>query len=531
MHGEMGEGGIEDLAADIVEKDVDAIRAGFAQAGGDVLSLVVDGRVEARRLRQPAALVGAAGDADRAAALDLRDLADEGAGGAGSTRDHHRLAGLGTPDVEQAEIGRGAVQEDAQRAFQRKAGRELGEPVGTFGPGADIFLPGEDAGDDVADPIAWMAGGVDAAGGDGADGCAQPDRGKVGVAADPAALGRVAGEHGDADHDLAVGRFLDRTFDEAEVLILDLTARPPLEKPAPVSTFVHVQPLHASIRWRGGLDRPGTERLVASTQAEASMADTSTTQSGRAVAVLWENIKTIVYALLIAFAVRTFVFEPFSIPSGSMIPTLLVGDYVFTTKFSYGYSRYSFPFSPPLFSGRIFFHMPHRGDVAVFRQTKDTSTDYIKRVVGLPGDTIQMRDGQLYLDGQLVPREDMGDYEAVDERGDILQGRRYLEFLPTRSGRTVKHQILKFTSDGWANNTPVYTVPAGDFFAMGDDRDDSEDSRFQGPDPGDLGYVPMENLVGKAQFIFFSIDARYPFWEFWEWPFEIRWSRLFTPIH
>jgi signal peptidase I len=260
------------------------------------------------------------------------------------------------------------------------------------------------------------------------------------------------------------------------------------------------------------------------------MAETRTTQGGRAVAVLWENIKTVVYALLIAFAVRTFVFEPFNIPSGSMIPTLLVGDYVFTTKYSYGYSRFSFPFSPPLFPGRIFFRMPHRGDVAVFRETKDTSTDYIKRIVGLPGDTVQMRGGQLYLNGQLVPREDLGDYEAVDERGMELQGRRYREFLPTRDGRIVKHQILKETSEGPQNDTPVYTVPPGDFFAMGDNRDDSADSRFQGPDPDDLGYVPMVNLVGHAQFLFLSIDARYPIWEIWEWPFEVRWGRLFTPI-
>ncbi len=260
------------------------------------------------------------------------------------------------------------------------------------------------------------------------------------------------------------------------------------------------------------------------------MADTRTTQGGHAAAVLWENVKTIVYALLIAFAVRTFVFEPFNIPSGSMIPTLLVGDYVFTTKYSYGYSRFSFPFAPPLFSGRLFFHAPHRGDVAVFRETKDTSTDYIKRVVGLPGDTIQMREGQLYLNGQLVPRDDLGDYEAVDEHGVQLEGRRYRELLPRRDGRTVRHQILKETSEGPQNDTPVYTVPPGDFFAMGDNRDDSADSRFQGPDPDDLGYVPMENLVGHAQFIFLSIDARYPIWEFWEWPFEIRWNRLFTPI-
>ena len=266
------------------------------------------------------------------------------------------------------------------------------------------------------------------------------------------------------------------------------------------------------------------------------MADTRTTDRSRSTSTgqqngLWENVKTIVYALLIAVGVRTFLFEPFNIPSGSMIPTLLVGDYVFTAKYSYGYSRFSFPFAPDLFSGRLFFSMPHRGDVAVFRETKDTTVDYIKRIVGLPGDHIQMREGQLYLDGTLVPRDDKGDYQATDEHAAVLQGRRYLEHLPsTPDGRVVNHQILKFNSDDWANNTPEYVVPPGDFFAMGDNRDDSADSRFQGPGPEDLGYVPLENLVGHAKIIFFSVDARYPLWEVWEWPFEVRWSRLFTIV-
>ncbi len=254
------------------------------------------------------------------------------------------------------------------------------------------------------------------------------------------------------------------------------------------------------------------------------MADTRTTERGRITTGLWENVKTIVYALLIAVGVRTFLFEPFNIPSGSMIPTLLVGDYVFTAKYSYGYSRFSFPFAPDLFSGRIFFHMPKRGDVAVFRETQDTSIDYIKRIVGLPGDHIQMREGQLYLNGTLVPRDDVGDYVAIDENDRHMDGRRYLEHLPTRGG-VVTHQILKFDSDSWWNNTQEYVVPPGDFFAMGDDRDDSADSRFP-----DLGYVPLENLVGHAKIIFFSVDERYPLWEFWEWPFEVRWGRLLTVV-
>src|ERR1700761_7454836 len=164
-----------------------------------------------------------------------------------------------------------------------------------------------------------------------------------------------------------------------------------------------------------------------------------------------ENFKTIIYAGLIAVGVRTVAFEPFNIPSGSMIPTLLVGDYVFVAKYSYGYSRYSLPFSPPLFSGRIFGSLPHRGDVAVFKYPRDNSTDYIKRIVGLPGDRIQVRQGQLYINGQLCPRTPEGDYSADDD-GVRMVLRRYLETLPNG----VKHYIVKATDEGDVNNTQEY---------------------------------------------------------------------------
>src|SRR5271154_7013088 len=153
-----------------------------------------------------------------------------------------------------------------------------------------------------------------------------------------------------------------------------------------------------------------------------------------------ENVKTIIYAGLIAVAIRTVAYEPFNIPSGSMIPTLLVGDYLFVSKFSYGYSRYSLPFSPPLFSGRIFGRLPERGDVAVFKYPRDNTTDYIKRIVGLPGDRIQVKQGQLYINGNLCPREPAGDYVADDD-GIHMVLRRYLETLPDG----VKHYILKAT--------------------------------------------------------------------------------------
>ncbi len=232
-----------------------------------------------------------------------------------------------------------------------------------------------------------------------------------------------------------------------------------------------------------------------------------------------DNVKTIVYAVVIAVIIRTFLFEPFNIPSGSMIPTLLVGDYLFVAKYSYGFSHFSFPFSPDWFSGRIFGSVPHRGDVVVFRYPPDPSEDYIKRVIGLPGDHVQVREGQLYINGQLVPREPAGDY-VTDEDGIHMVLRRYKEDLPGG----VAHYLLKATDQGDMNNTNEYVVPTGELMVLGDNRDNSADSRF-------WGYVPMENLVGKAEVIFFSIDARDPWWEFWLWPFEIRWGRIGMVIH
>ena len=238
-----------------------------------------------------------------------------------------------------------------------------------------------------------------------------------------------------------------------------------------------------------------------------------------------ENIKTLLFAGLIAIGIRTVAYEPFNIPSGSMIPTLLVGDYLFVSKFSYGYSRYSLPFSPPLFSGRIFGRLPNRGDVAVFKLPRDNSTDYIKRIVGLPGDHMQMRGGQLFINGLMLPRQPAGEFIAEGE-GMRMQLRRYIETLPNG----VKHPILKASDDQPLDNTPDYLVPAGNVFAMGDNRDNSLDSRVPAAQSG-VGFVPVENLVGRAEFIFFSIDARYPWWQFWQWPLEIRWSRLFSGVN
>ncbi len=234
-----------------------------------------------------------------------------------------------------------------------------------------------------------------------------------------------------------------------------------------------------------------------------------------------ETIKTVVYAMLIAIIIRTVAFEPFNIPSGSMIPTLLVGDYLFVSKYSYGYSRYSLPMSPPLFTGRIFGSVPARGDVAVFKLPRDTSIDYIKRIIGLPGDRIQMKGGQLFINGQQVERTPDGEYVA-DGDGPRMLLKRYIETLP--GGK--QHPILKASDDQALDNTQEYHVPEGYVFAMGDNRDNSQDSRVLNA----VGYIPLENLVGRAEFLFFSVDATAPWWEVWEWPFEIRWSRLFTTV-
>lgn len=236
-----------------------------------------------------------------------------------------------------------------------------------------------------------------------------------------------------------------------------------------------------------------------------------------------ETIKTIVYAILIALFIRTFFYEPFSIPSASMVPTLLVGDYLFVSKFSYGYSRYSLPFGLPLFSGRVFFRPPHRGDVAVFKLPRDPSIDFIKRIIGLPGDRIQMKDGILNINGQPVKREQLGPY-FYDENGRTSTYIHYIETLPNG----YQHDIIEIGDDQPLDNTAVFTVPPNTYFMMGDNRDNSADSRD--PDSG-VGYVPAANIVGHAEFIFFSTNGYAHWWEVWKWPFTVRYTRLFSGIH
>jgi signal peptidase I len=231
-----------------------------------------------------------------------------------------------------------------------------------------------------------------------------------------------------------------------------------------------------------------------------------------------ETARVIVHALLIALVIRTLLFQPFNIPSGSMQNTLLIGDYLFVSKFSYGYTHYSLPFSPPLFSGRIWSAEPQRGDVVVFRFPKDDSIDYIKRVIGLPGDRIQVRDEQLYINDDPVKRERIEDGET-DEFGRTIPVKRWRETLPNG----VTYVTLETPGRPNLANTKIFEVPPGHYFMMGDNRDNSSDSR------ADVGFVPFENLIGRAQVIFFSIQGEHA-WAIWTWPWSVRWGRLLTLV-
>jgi signal peptidase I len=243
------------------------------------------------------------------------------------------------------------------------------------------------------------------------------------------------------------------------------------------------------------------------------------TKSQRKESALVETVRTVVQALLIALVIRTLLFQPFNIPSGSMMGTLLVGDYLFVSQYSYGYSRYSLPLAPRLFSGRILAAEPERGDVVVFRLPTDDSSDFIKRVIGLPGDRIRMIDGRLHINGKPVRRERVADFIDPDTGKPV---RRWRETLPNG----VSYLALDAEDDGALDTTEEYVVPPGHYFMMGDNRDNSTDSRVLSV----VGYVPFENLIGKAQIIFFSIGGEVPAWQVWRWPWSVRWDRMFTFI-
>lgn len=238
-----------------------------------------------------------------------------------------------------------------------------------------------------------------------------------------------------------------------------------------------------------------------------------------------EFARTAFIAVILALLVRSFFLEPFNIPSGSMKPTLEIGDYLFVSKPAYGYSRYSFPFGIVPIHGRVMAHEPQRGDIIVFKLPTNTGVDYIKRIVGLPGDTVQVITGRLYINGRLVPREPVG-LRRVEEGGVTTTMMEYLETLPGG----VIHTIYEEADDRMLDDTKKYVVPEGHYFAMGDNRDNSQDSRVENV----VGFIPFENIVGRASFIFFSTNGYANLIEIWKWPQSIRYKRLFRsikPIH
>jgi len=250
----------------------------------------------------------------------------------------------------------------------------------------------------------------------------------------------------------------------------------------------------------------------------------------------YELFVSLVEAIIIAVVIRTLLIQPFSIPSGSMEPTLLIGDYLFVTKYSYGYSRYSIPFAPPLFSGRIFGASPERGDVVVFRHKdpRNGDLDFIKRLIGLPGDVIQVKQGLLYINDKPVKREAAPDFVGQDPcHSNVsrytppVRVKRWQETLPNGvSYYTLQCPAHLGFGEFDAENTDPYKVPDGHYFMMGDNRNNSEDSRFP-----DVSYVASDLLIGHARIIFFSLEGGGPAWAVWNWPWDIRWSRLFSIIH
>jgi signal peptidase I len=235
-----------------------------------------------------------------------------------------------------------------------------------------------------------------------------------------------------------------------------------------------------------------------------------------------ENTKTLFYALIIALIIRSFLIQPFYIPSSSMEPNLLVGDRLFVTKYSYGFSKHSFPFSPPIFDGRILFNKPKRGDVVVFKTPADNRTDYIKRLIGLPGDEIKFLDSNLYLNKSEILKSRISKSDLIYCGNKTIEVFTFQEILPNG-----KEHLTVYLKNFSFQNSDTFKVPQNHYFFLGDNRDCSKDSRFL----SSVGYVHEDNLVGKAQFIFFSSDKSVGnFFSFWKWDKSIRFDRFFKKI-
>ena len=236
--------------------------------------------------------------------------------------------------------------------------------------------------------------------------------------------------------------------------------------------------------------------------------------------IVIENIKTLFYALVIAVVIRSLFFQPFYIPSSSMEPTLLIGDRIFVKKYSYGYSKHSFPFSPPFFSNRIFNKAPNYGDLTVFKTPADNRTDYIKRLIGMPGDTIQFRNGKLFLNNAEISRTKVNNEYEIRCGSSTPEVNAYKEILPNG-----KEYIAVYNKKGTMQNTDEYKVPEKHFFFLGDNRDCSKDSRYL----SSVGYVSNEDLVGNASIIFFSNDTvSGSIFKFWNWDQSLRIKRFFN---
>ena len=235
-----------------------------------------------------------------------------------------------------------------------------------------------------------------------------------------------------------------------------------------------------------------------------------------------ENLKTLFYALIIALIIRSFLFQPFYIPSSSMVPNLLIGDRLFVSKYSYGYSRHSLPFSPKIYNKRIFAKRPKVGDIIVFKTPADNRTDYIKRLMGLPGDAIQIINGDLYLNDLKITKRKIEDSLNIKCGDEILNANFYEEILPNGT-----KYVAVYRKDGTMLNTDRFVVPENHYFFMGDNRDCSKDSRFL----SSVGYVNFNNLVGKGQIIFFSNSIEEgSFLKFWKWNKSVRFDRIFKRI-